>query len=877
MPRTSPRWTQTSLQALASGVRFFAWSFALLSLERLFAFLSYGSELAFFGLIGAVLGWIGALKIGSALRVVQGVGGEEPAQTQALETTKSPTTTVTMPAMEVAPESVAAPTPASAPEPTPAVVEPPSEPIDWELWIGRRLLPALGIGIVLIGMLVFLKYSFDNRWIDELGRIVLSVLAATGFLVFGEWHHRKYHQWSGWFTGAGLVLLYFTVWVAHVFYAEALLQYHQLVLPPALAGFAYMAITSVGALAASRYRNQAIAWCTFIGGYLTPFLVETPTQDVATLVVYLFILTVGLLGLAWHNRWRYLNLASFTVVQLYLFSLVYPVTTWSDPAQAGTAVLFFVLFGMLPLLYQFRLKLAAEADDVLVILGSTVAVAIPVIDAIGGLKSDAVGFMCLALAAVHLAFAAGALQYRKQDSTFIDTYVIGSAILIALGILAQLKIGWVSVGWAVFSVALLEAACRVQRGSLWAMSRALLVLSLLSLMYHLPLRASSEALWHPLTSMWSLQSYVIFACVSYWIYRLRTVPQQLLTLSRADTQGALHGVLCLLTFAFFTFEATQLHWHISVPWSMAYVFLGALAVVAYMYTGATAWLLLTIAAQSLAFLFLFFWGKDSSLLLFGRHGVSVITLWSLPALLLLVLAVATPFMLEQSRNRAQVAALRLPFIVAALAQVWIHGTVELRNLAWVLNFTEVATFRVVSGWWMLFALAVGFYGLWFQKPKWRTAGSWLLGLPFCYFLATKLDHTSLTQIDTFIWTVLPVVLLWIGGTLRHRDIEMTGILYLCATAAIDMLVHMGDRASGTIITVWWAVAAAVVMGIGFSTNHSSIRRVSIALFAATAFKLLFIDFSVLTVPVRIAASIATGLLMIGASYLYQRFGATNSK
>jgi uncharacterized membrane protein len=50
-----------------------------------------------------------------------------------------------------------------------------------------------------------------------------------------------------------------------------------------------------------------------------------------------------------------------------------------------------------------------------------------------------------------------------------------------------------------------------------------------------------------------------------------------------------------------------------------------------------------------------------------------------------------------------------------------------------------------------------------------------------------------------------------------------------------------------------------------------LRHSAIVLFGITAAKLLIIDFSDLPVPVRVGASIGTGLLMIGASYLYQRF------
>ncbi len=48
------------------------------------------------------------------------------------------------------------------------------------------------------------------------------------------------------------------------------------------------------------------------------------------------------------------------------------------------------------------------------------------------------------------------------------------------------------------------------------------------------------------------------------------------------------------------------------------------------------------------------------------------------------------------------------------------------------------------------------------------------------------------------------------------------------------------------------------------------------MFAVTAGKLLLIDFNGLDTPIRVAASVGIGLLMIFASYLYQRFGQSSS-
>lgn len=54
--------------------------------------------------------------------------------------------------------------------------------------------------------------------------VLSSVFGAGALLIAGEYFHEKYAKWSHAFTGGGLVLLYLTVWIAHVLYAQELAQ-----------------------------------------------------------------------------------------------------------------------------------------------------------------------------------------------------------------------------------------------------------------------------------------------------------------------------------------------------------------------------------------------------------------------------------------------------------------------------------------------------------------------------------------------------------------------------------------------------------------------------------------------------------------------------
>jgi uncharacterized membrane protein len=49
-----------------------------------------------------------------------------------------------------------------------------------EGWIGRQGMGWAAVVLLLFATAFFLKYAFDNRWIGELGRVSLGVLAGAG-------------------------------------------------------------------------------------------------------------------------------------------------------------------------------------------------------------------------------------------------------------------------------------------------------------------------------------------------------------------------------------------------------------------------------------------------------------------------------------------------------------------------------------------------------------------------------------------------------------------------------------------------------------------------------------------------------------------------
>ena len=73
------------------------------------------------------------------------------------------------------------------------------------------------------------------------------------------------------------------------------------------------------------------------------------------------------------------------------------------------------------------------------------------------------------------------------------------------------------------------------------------------------------------------------------------------------------------------------------------------------------------------------------------------------------------------------------------------------------------------------------------------------------------------------------------------------------------------------LSVSWAVYAAALTGVGILRRYPPIRYVAIAVFGMTIFKVFTVDLSQLDRIYRIISTVALGVLLVGASYLYQRY------
>jgi len=182
--------------------------------------------------------------------------------------------------------------------------------VSMEYIVASTWLPRLGIGVILAGILFFLKWSIEQGLINNATRVALSMGAGIGMLVAGRrMLSGKYHLLGVGLMGGGLAALYFAVFAATAFY--------ELLPMPAGFGLALLVTAAAGVLAV-RIDALLLAVLGIIGGYCAPIVLNTGHANFPGLYTYLLLLTLGVAGIARHRQWRLLNYLSF----LFTYGLV---------------------------------------------------------------------------------------------------------------------------------------------------------------------------------------------------------------------------------------------------------------------------------------------------------------------------------------------------------------------------------------------------------------------------------------------------------------------------------------------------------------------------------------------------------------------------
>ncbi len=343
----------------------------------------------------------------------------------------------------------------------------------FELKLGQ-LLNRLGIIAVILGLSIFLKYSFDNQWMEPPVRIILGIILGVVLWTVGELTKKKYEKYAYGLLGGGSLAIFFSVYAGYSFYD----LYSQVV-----AFIALIVVMTITVVMAVRHDSLAIGILGGIGGYSAPILVSSGNPSPSILFGYLTIVTVGVLGVAIHRKWRTFNYLSFMANQLYL--VIWFLSGDYKENIVITMMFLVILFGLylgISSIYNIKNKiLSKRADTIMVGLNAFTFFMWGQFLLRKTLFSDYLGFYAILIACIYIILGRIAYRVSNKDKGQLYMLLASALVLITISIPLQLDGKFRTYAWLTESIALTFIGFKLKESKLRLSGMATFALCLFTL------------------------------------------------------------------------------------------------------------------------------------------------------------------------------------------------------------------------------------------------------------------------------------------------------------------------------------------------------------------------------------------------------------
>lgn len=220
--------------------------------------------------------------------------------------------------------------------------------------LGGNTVLRVGVVLLFLGLAFLLRYATEGMVIPVEARYAAVAACALGLLGLGWWLRQRNTQYALMLQGAGVGVLYLTVFAA--------MKLHPL-LDPSM-GFALLvAVTAFSAVLAVTQNSLAMACAGALGGFAAPLLASTGEGSHVALFSYFALLNAGIFAIAWFKAWRVLNLigffGTFGIGFAWGLNSYTPESFWSTEPFL---ILFFLMYLAIGLMFARR-KLLESADQ----------------------------------------------------------------------------------------------------------------------------------------------------------------------------------------------------------------------------------------------------------------------------------------------------------------------------------------------------------------------------------------------------------------------------------------------------------------------------------------------------------------------------------
>ncbi len=365
----------------------------------------------------------------------------------------------------------------------------------FEQQVGGHLFQWIGIAALVLALLFFLKWSFDNGLIGPWGRTLIGYVLCIAAGVAGHVLQKKHGPWALTFTGGGVLGIFIVTWIAQHVYG---------ILPIPAAFSVYALTTLATCVLAARYNAVGLAAFGIIGAFLVPML--TGSWDLLSLrLVFVLILDAGVLYLAHVRQWRWLNLLALLGTLLHE---IIAVGAWEVSRTAGLCFMavFLAIYLLVPFVYNLQKKVASSGDDVALLIVNGLghfALTLLWLGQTANTREALDGPAAAIFGLLFLAFSAEAYRLNKNDTPMVMGGLSLTVLFAALTVPLQFGREWVSLAWSLEGAFLMAAALllkdtRIQRFAWFVMIPAYLHYLLLPVMGNglLPLSVHPDGILH---------------------------------------------------------------------------------------------------------------------------------------------------------------------------------------------------------------------------------------------------------------------------------------------------------------------------------------------------------------------------------------------
>jgi uncharacterized membrane protein len=656
------------------------------------------------------------------------------------------------------------------------------------------------------------------------------------------------------------------------------------------------------------------AFLAMLGGFLAPVLVSKGENLPVPLFGYLLVLGSGAMLCAYWRRWRVINLLALAGTFLLY-------TGWFEkffrsqlhgsgpPPQMAIALtwlgIFFGLYLVLPLLYGLVNQVIARKDDVWLVAINVSWTFYYLWTILFEQHRTALALCAAGLSAAHFAMMWLIFVRCRQDLILRRTLLVIGLAFLTTAIPLYWQMNAAIIGWAIEGVILVFIGIRYRSVLTQLGGAAALVLACAKLVWMLPLHTEAfRIVLNRDFAMWVFVSVVLWVC--HFLYRKEShLPEEPLGIISQIFYAA--GVLVLLCAA--TFEwAAHCKYNLLACYDLHYISRGqsiilAIALLLFIIRPVCpkgqlteAFSLITLGAGVVFIACALGKLHTEKFLIFLNWDFAAVFVFLMSILYFHVrfrLTAESPKSEAGDISQAIYAVFGLLFITVIIAEWYWHCVFNLHT-------TGISP-QLFRG--LIIIFAAGILGFVVRPlcPEGTFSRIWASGLAVVGSLFTVILYTTVHNNGfliflnpTFAAVCVFIASLFVSAyLLNRRKDEGPEVIFFAAGVALLAVIFLWIVLSEEIYEYWrcrnvyisaiknwffiasmwmsvaWAIYGLILLAGGFWRKLKVLRYIGLSIFGVLLIKTFIVDMNEVSTVYRILAFLATGVTLVGVSYLYQ--------